>query len=141
MTFKYKLVQRKDFSEGAGPDAKLYYAQALNNGTVDFDELCANIAEESALTSADVKGVFDRLVRQLKTHLQNGRTVMIDGLGSFRQTVGSKGSILAEDFDAATMMKKPRIIFTPSQDLKTTCQKVTFERISPKKAEEPEEQA
>ncbi len=30
MSFKYKLVQRKDFSEGA----KLYYAQAVNNGTV-----------------------------------------------------------------------------------------------------------
>ncbi len=34
MSFKYKLVQRKDFSEGALEDAKLYYAQAVNNGTV-----------------------------------------------------------------------------------------------------------
>ena len=140
MTFKYKLVQRKDFSEGAGPDAKLYYAQALNNGTVSFEELCENIAEESALSSADVKGVFDRLVRQLKTHLQNGRTVAIDGFGSFRQTVGSRGSIQEEDFDAATMMKKPRIVFTPSKDLKSACQKVTFERIAVKKGEESEQQ-
>lgn len=140
MSFKYKLVQRKDFSEGASEDAKLYYAQALNNGTVSFEELCENIAEESALSSADVKGVFDRLVRQLKTHLQNGRTVVIDGFGSFRQTVGSRGSIQEEDFDAATMMKKPRIVFTPSKDLKSSCQKVTFEHISVKKEEESEQQ-
>lgn len=105
MTFKYKLIQRKDFSKGALEDAKLYYAQAVNNGTVSTKELCENIAEESALTSADVNGVFNRLVRQLRTHLQNGRTVVIDGFGSFRLTVGSKGAVNMEDFDAATMMK------------------------------------
>ena len=86
MSMKYKLVQRKDFSKDASPDSKLYYAQIVNNGTVDLKELCENIAEESALSSADVRGVFDRLTRQLRTHLQNGRTVVIDGFGSFRPT-------------------------------------------------------
>ena len=82
MSMKYKLVQRKDFSKDASPDSKLYYAQIVNNGTVDLKELCENIAEESALSSADVRGVFDRLTRQLRTHLQNGRTVVIDGFGN-----------------------------------------------------------
>ena len=59
MSMKYKLVQRKDFSKDASPDSKLYYAQIVNNGTVDLKELCENIAEESALSSADVRGVFD----------------------------------------------------------------------------------
>lgn len=130
MTFKYKLIQRKDFSEGALEDAKLYYAQAVNNGTVSTKELCENIAEESALTSADVNGVFNRLVRQLRTHLQNGRTVVIDGFGSFRLTIGSKGAPTMEEFDAATMMKKPRITFTPHLELKDSTQKLTFVRVN-----------
>ena len=40
MSMKYKLVQRKDFSKDASPDSKLYYAQIVNNGTVDLKELC-----------------------------------------------------------------------------------------------------
>ena len=63
MGIRYKLVQRKDFSKGAGPDAKLYYPQLLNNGNISFDELCDSIAQETALSSADVKGVMDRLAR------------------------------------------------------------------------------
>ena len=136
MSFKYKLVQRKDFSEGALEDAKLCYAQAVNNGTVSTKELCENIAEESALTSADVNGVFDRLVRQLRTHLQNGRTVVIDGFGSFRLTIGSKGAPTVEEFDAATMMKKPRLTFTPHLELKDSTQKLTFERVNKPSASE-----
>mgnify|MGYP002436265812 FL=1 len=136
MTFKYKLIQRKDFSKGALEDAKLYYAQAVNNGTVSTKELCENIAEESALTSADVNGVFNRLVRQLRTHLQNGRTVVIDGFGSFRLTVGSKGAVNMEDFDAATMMKKPHIVFTPHTELKDSTQKLVFVRVNKPSSEE-----
>ena len=139
MSMKYKLVQRKDFSKDASPDSKLYYAQIVNNGTVDLKELCENIAEESALSSADVRGVFDRLTRQLRTHLQNGRTVVIDGFGSFRPTVGSKGVANEEDFDAATMMRTPKIVFTPHADLRETYNKVVYERISNKKKEESSE--
>ena len=139
MSMKYKLVQRKDFSKDASPDSKLYYAQIVNNGTVDLKELCENIAEESALSSADVRGVFDRLTRQLHTHLQNGRTVVIDGFGSFRPTVGSKGVANEEDFDAATMMRTPKIVFTPHADLRETYNKVVYERISNKKKEESSE--
>ena len=129
MSMKYKLVQRKDFSKDASPDSKLYYAQIVNNGTVDLKELCENIAEESALSSADVRGVFDRLTRQLRT----------DGFGSFRPTVGSKGVANEEVFDAATMMRTPKIVFTPHADLRETYNKVVYERISNKKKEESSE--
>ena len=64
MSVKYKLVQRPDFSKGAAKDAKKYFAQMLSNGNVSFDELCESIAEETALTSADVKSCFDRLPKR-----------------------------------------------------------------------------
>ena len=65
----------------------------LSNGNVSFDELCESIAEETALTSADVKSCFDRLPRILARHLKEGRNVLLGEFGSMRLAVGSKGSV------------------------------------------------
>ena len=142
MSLKYELVQRKDMSEGAGPDAKLYYPQLVGNGEVSFDDLCEQIAEESALTSADVKGVMDRLVRVLSRNLKEGRKVDCGELGSFRITVRSTGSITKEQYDANTMMRLPKVVFNIGKKLRDMREtKITFERITPKEDEEAEEGA
>ena len=59
MSAKYKLVKRKDFSKDAPEDAIKYFAQLVNNGTVGFEEICGDVAEETALTSADVKSCIE----------------------------------------------------------------------------------
>ncbi|WP_455625814.1 HU family DNA-binding protein [Parabacteroides sp.] len=129
MSVKYKLVQRPDFSKGAAEGAKKYFAQMLSNGTVSFDELCESIAEETALTSADVKSCFDRLPRILSRHLKEGRNVQLGELGSMRLATGSKGSATEKEFDAAVMMKKPSLVYTPGKILQDMRTKVTYERI------------
>lgn len=131
MSVKYKLVQRPDFSKGAAKDAKKYFAQMLSNGTVSFDELCESIAEETALTSADVKSCFDRLPRILARHLREGRNVQLGELGSIRLAVGSKGSATEKEFAASIMMKKPSLVYTPGKILQDMRTKVTYERIKP----------
>ena len=75
-----------------GPKAgqTIYYAQPAAQDSVTFHSLCKRIAEESALTSADVKGILDRLVNILSEELPNGKTVRIGELGSFRLSFGSK---------------------------------------------------
>ena len=132
MAIKYKLVQRKDFSKDAPKDAKKYFAQIVSNGTVTFDELCEGIAEESALTSGDVKGMIDRLTKALVRHLKAGRIVQNGELGNFRPTLGSKGAASEKEFDAGTMMKKPGMMFTPGKALQNMRTQITFERISKK---------
>ena len=56
---RYRLVQKKDMSEGAGPDAKLFYPQLVAGGKLSFDDLCDQAAEESTLTSADIKACME----------------------------------------------------------------------------------
>ena len=131
MSVKYKLVQRPDFSKGAAKDAKKYFAQMLSNGNVSFDELCESIAEETALTSADVKSCFDRLPRILARHLKEGRNVQLGEFGSMRLAVGSKGSVTEKEFAASVMMKKPSLVYTPGKILQDMRAKVTYERIKP----------
>lgn len=129
MPAKYKLVKRKDFTKDAPKDATKFYAQLVNNGTASFDEICASIAEETALTSADVKACIDRLPRIIARHLKEGRTVQAGELGTFRPVVGSKGADTEKAFDAATMMKKPSISFIPGKELQTVRGTMTFTRV------------
>lgn len=114
MAVKYKLIQKKDFSKDAPKDGKKYYASIVSNGTVDLEELCESISEETALTSADVKSCLDRLPRIIARHLREGRNVQLGELGNIRLSLGSKGSDTMRAFNAATMMKKPNILFTPA---------------------------
>ena len=129
MSAKYKLVKRKDFTKDAPEGATKFYAQLVNNGTVSFDELCESIAEETALTSADVKSCLDRLPRQIARHVKEGRTVQVGELGTFRPTVGSKGADTEEAFDATTMMKRPSVSFLPGKVIQDVRNKMTFTRV------------
>ncbi|WP_455640477.1 HU family DNA-binding protein [Parabacteroides sp.] len=132
MGIKYKLVQRKDFSKDAPKDGKKYFAQAVNNETVSFDEFCESVAEESALTSGDVKSFMDRMTKTLRRHLKEGRNVQMGELGSFRMAAGSKGADTIEEFNAATMMKKPSLVFTAGKALQEIRSQITFERVKDK---------
>lgn len=129
MSAKYKLVKRRDFTKDAPKDATKFYAQLVNNGTVSFEELCESIAEETALTSADVKSCFDRLPRIVARHLKEGRTVQAGELGTFRPVVGSKGADTESAFDAATMMKRPSISFIPGKVMQAVRSAMTFTRV------------
>ena len=127
-------------SEGAGPDAKLYYARAVSSGEMTFEELCEDIAETCTLTSADVKAVLDRMAWIISKNLKAGRIVQMGELGNFRLTVGSKGSITKEDFNAS-LIKKPKVVFHPGKRIQEARAETSFERIGVETEEEGTEAA
>lgn len=137
MSAKYRLVQRKDFSKDAPKDAKKYFAQLVNNGTVSFEEFCNDVAEETALTSGDVKSCIDRAARMVAKHVKEGRLVQMGELGSFLLAGGSKGSDTIETFDASAMMKKPKVQYIPGKLLQEARESVTFERVKGKEEKTP----
>ncbi|OKZ34711.1 HU family DNA-binding protein [Parabacteroides sp. merdae-related_45_40] len=129
MPIKFKLVERKDWSKGAPEGATLFYAQPVGGEIISFEELCESIAEETALTSADVKACFDRCSRHMSRHLREGRAVRMGEIGTFRPSVGSKGAKTKEEFQVATMMKKPGITFIPGKMIQEAREKITFTRV------------
>lgn len=54
MSVKYKLVLKKDLTQGATADAKRYYASAPVSGMMDFDSICELIADRSTASDGDV---------------------------------------------------------------------------------------
>lgn len=129
---RYKLVQRKDMTKGALEGSKLYYPQVVNQGRVSFDSLCEEVAEQSALTSGDIKSCMDRLVNCLVRHLKEGRSVDCGDLGSFRINIRSTGADTPETYDAATMMRKPSIQYYLGKKLRDMQDTgVQYERYTP----------
>lgn len=129
---KYKLVQRKDMSKGALEGSKLYYPQVINLGRVSFDSLCEEVAEQSSLTSGDIKNCMDRLINCLVRHLKEGRSVDCGDLGSFRINIRSTGADTPETYDAATMMRKPSIQYYLGKKLRDMQDTgVQYERYTP----------
>lgn len=129
---KYKLVPRKDMTKGALAEAKLYYPQVINQGRVPFDSLCEEVAEQSSLTSGDIKNCMDRLINCLVRHLKEGRSVDCGDLGSFRINIRSTGADTPEAYDAATMMRKPSIQYYLGKKLRDMQDTgVQYERYTP----------
>lgn len=129
---RYKLVQRKDMTKGALENAKLYYPQVINQGRVSFDSLCEEVAEQSSLTSGDIKNCMDRLINCLVRHLKEGRSVDCGDLGSFRINIRSTGADTPEAYDAATMMRKPSVQYYLGKKLRDMQDTgVQYERYTP----------
>lgn len=129
---RYKLVQRKDMTKGALENAKLYYPQVINQGRVSFDSLCEEVAEQSSLTSGDIKNCMDRLINCLVRHLKEGRSVDCGDLGSFRINIRSTGADTPEAYDAATMMRKPSVQYYLGKKLRDMQDTgVQYERYMP----------
>lgn len=129
---RYKLVQRKDMTRGALEDAKLYYPQVINQGRVSFDSLCEEVAEQSSLTSGDIKNCMDRLINCLVRHLKEGRSVDCGDLGSFRINIRSTGADTPETYDAQTMMRKPSVQYYLGKKLRDMQDTgVQYERYTP----------
>lgn len=139
MTQKYRLIKRKNLGADKDSVPTKYYAQAVNNGTVTFDELCEEIAETCTLTSADVKAVMDRINYLLNKNLMGGRIVQFGEVGNFRLALGSSGASSEEEFDTS-MIRTPRIVFHPGKKLQLTRQNTSFQKVIPVPADEVEDE-
>ncbi|KGL48775.1 HU family DNA-binding protein [Porphyromonas gulae] len=117
MSLKY-VIKKSVAKIGPKAGQTIYYAQPAAQDSVTFHSLCKRIAEESSLTSADVKGILDRLVNILTEELPNGKTVRIGELGSFRLSFGSKQLDDPKSF-SVDQIQKHRLVFIPSAELKS----------------------
>lgn len=128
MAIKYKLVLKKDLTKGAAADDKRYYASAPVSGTMSFNSICDVIADRSTASDGDVALVVRCLIRAMEEALLRNEVVELDTLGRFRLSLGSSGAVEMKDFQAS-MIRKPKIIFTPGARLRAMIEKVSLERI------------
>lgn len=71
---------------------KLYYVQLVNNGNIGIDEIAAKIELKSSLTQGDVLSVIRNLLQIMQDAFKDGKSVKLDGLGSFFLVARSNGN-------------------------------------------------
>lgn len=68
------------------------------------------------MKSSDVKAVLEELQGIMKRELQNGRRVVIDGVGSFKLGISTTGVETAKKFDIKKNITNVHILFAPEKE-------------------------
>lgn len=93
----------------------LYYPQAITVGKqITTAQVAAMLADRSTVTKADALAVLSELGGVMSTFMAQGRSVHLDGLGSFRYTINAtKQGVETVEEVSANQIKSIRVRFVP----------------------------
>ena len=110
MSVLYRLHQ--DQSVGTKRSGK-WYARMVPIGMIDTRGLAEIIQRNCTVKRSDVMAVLEELVDTMRDQLQDSKRVKLDGLGSFKLALTSKGAATAADYEVKKHVKKVRVLFLP----------------------------
>lgn len=109
MSVLYK-ARRSSIANAKGK--KQYFAQLVSSGCITTDEIAASIELKSSLTQGDVLSVMRNLVQEMRDAFKDGKSVKIDGLGSFHLVAKCGGNgVDSKDEVSAAQIKRAQIHF------------------------------
>lgn len=93
-----------------------FYPQAAPTTPVMLAQIIKRIEKRSTVSSADVKAVLDALQYEVIEALENGNTVRLGDIGSFRLTIKAEGVATAVEAKTkgAKLIKQVNVQFTKS---------------------------
>lgn len=94
----------------------LYYPEAVIVGKqISTRQLAAALSDRCTVTLADTLAVLSELGTVMGSYLAQGRSVALDGLGSFRYTINAaKNGVETSDDVSAKQIKSVRVRFVPA---------------------------
>ncbi len=98
-----------------------YYIQAAPTVPVDFTTIAKNISSRCTVTEPDVLAVLNALQTEVIRAVQNGQSVRLGQLGSFRATICSSG-VENKNEASVLLVKSVRARFTPGSQLRSALQ-------------------
>lgn len=108
---------KKQFHKETG----VYYPQAVTVGNpVETKEVAEKLALISTVSKSDVAAVLGDLAGVLADFMKQGKSVRLEGLGTFRYTLDTEGVANEADFDFQKQLKAVRVQFTPAKEGGTT---------------------
>ena len=110
MSVYYRLHQ--DQSVGTKKSGK-WYARMVPMATIDTRKLAEIIQRNCTVKKSDVLAVLDELVETMRDQLQDSKRVKLDGFGSFKIGLNSKGARTARSFTVADHIEGTHIVFSP----------------------------
>lgn len=116
-----------------GTNKKRYHARVVSFGRVDTEQLAKEIHQESSLSKNDVKAVLMMLADKMKEHLNEGRKVNLEGIGTFQVNLRCKEEVRTPYAVRAEKVEFKSISFRATTDLRNSMkrQKLHRSRIKP----------
>ena len=112
MSVFYRLHQ--DQSVGTKRSGK-WYARMVPTAVVDTRKLAEIIQRNCTVKKADVLAVIDELVETMRDQMQDSKRVKLDGFGSFKIGIKSKGAQSAKAFTVQENIEDLHVVFTPER--------------------------
>jgi predicted histone-like DNA-binding protein len=84
---------------------------------INTRSLSEEATENTTLAPAEFETTMNLFARTMPKLLMEGFSIKVDELGTFRLSFSSDGVEEITGFNPATMIKEPRIIFTPDKEL------------------------
>ena len=110
----YHVIRRKNIKTGH----VLYYPQLVTAAADDRAKIIERIEKKCTLASADVKAVVDALEVEIIDCLQQGRSIRLGDLGSFRPSLRCGKGVTEPDSVSPAMIKRVHIVFHPSSRIR-----------------------
>lgn len=101
-----------------GKEKTGYFAAKANSSTINLNDLCYRISNNCTITSADIKGVIEALMKQFELELLSGRNIQFGDIGTFSASITSDIVDNKDDLKPQDVRIKT-ITFLPSTRLKT----------------------
>lgn len=95
----------------------VYFPQAVVQGEpVSTKKIAERLARISTVSLADVLAVLAEMPGVLSDYMSQGKSVRLDGLGTFRYTLETTGVQNEEDRDFQKQLKAVRVSFVPQRE-------------------------
>ena len=114
--YKYKLMQKINPQDKSAK--KTWYAVAIGNDSQDVKTMTRAATENTTTAPIEMEASLDLLGKYAMQQLLQGHIVKVGDLGTLRISFKSEGVEDITQFNAGSMIKEPRIIFTPSKTLR-----------------------
>lgn len=116
MAINYSIAGLKNPSLMGTGEVK-YYAKSQVSGEIGINQLAEEIAYSTTLTDGDVLNAIRALVKRITIHIQEGKIVRLESLGSFQVQLSGEGAD-SPDLYMPSMIKKVRLQFRPGASIK-----------------------
>ena len=123
MAHLYKLVQNNN--EHMTEAYQKWYARPVYTGTLDLDGIAERIQRNSTAKKSDAKAVLTEMVEVITDALQASQRVHINGFGTFKIGMSSKGADDVKKFNILENLKGVHVLFQPE----TTVDSGTKKRV------------
>lgn len=114
--YKYKLVKKSNPQDLNAP--KKWYAIAVSEVAQTVKGMTRAATENTTTAPIEMEAALDLLGKYARHQLQQGHIVRVGNLGTLRVTFKSDGVEDIAEFNASSMIRNPRIVFTPSKEFR-----------------------